>query len=148
MRLPKTFLVPTDFSQTADYALDYAIALAQKLDGTVHVVHAYMHPELLWPDTSTVLAVETIEAIDKASKTALRELVAKKQTPGVRIEGHLKLGDPRMMLESIATELHADLICMGTHGRRGLGRLLLGSVAEYTVRTSKIPVLTMHAPTA
>ena len=50
------------------------------------------------------------------------------------------------MLESTAESLHADLICMGTHGRRGLGRLFLGSVAEYTVRTSNIPVLTLHAP--
>jgi nucleotide-binding universal stress UspA family protein len=145
MQLPKTLLVPTDFSAPSEQALDYAILLAQKLEGTVHVVHVYQHPELLWPDSSAIVTAETIQQIEKVSRKALADLVARKQAEGVHLEAHLKFGDPRASLEAVAAELHADLICMGTHGRRGLTRLLLGSVAEYTVRTSKIPVLTVRA---
>ena len=51
----------------------------------------------------------------------------------------------RLALETAVAEIGADLICMGTHGRRGLSRALLGSVAEYTVRTSKVPVITVRS---
>ena len=148
MKLPKTVLVPSDFSAPSESALDYALSLAQWLEGTVHVVHAYQNPGLVWPDPYTVIGAETMEIIENASKKALAELLERKQAKGVRLEGHVRLGDPRTMLEMVASELHADLICMGTHGRRGLTHLLLGSVAEYTVRTSKIPVLTLRGPAA
>jgi nucleotide-binding universal stress UspA family protein len=146
MSLPTKILVPTDFSAPAEIALDYAIELAQKLNASVHVLHVYEVPAMLVPDAPGIITADTVTAIENASRTALDQLMQRKRANGRRIESHLKYGDPRTMLELTASELGADLICMGTHGRRGLSRVLLGSVAEYTVRTAKIPVLTLRAP--
>ncbi len=56
----------------------------------------------------------------------------------------VRVGDPRDVIDAVATELHADLIIMGTHGRRGLSRLVLGSVAEAVVRSAPCSVLTVR----
>jgi nucleotide-binding universal stress UspA family protein len=67
---------------------------------------------------------------------------------GVPIESVLKSGDPRDVVPAVAKDLGCDLIVLGTHGRRGLARALLGSVAESILRTSHVPVLAVrgHEP--
>jgi nucleotide-binding universal stress UspA family protein len=84
------------------------------------------------------------ERLAKSSQAALDSWVDKFGSRGVELRGLLKCGDPREVIEHSIAETHADLIVLGTHGRRGLSRVLLGSVAEYVVRTASRPVLTIR----
>lgn len=145
MALAKKILVPTDFSSQAEHALDYAIELADKLSAEVNLVHIYEIPMLSVPESPWVVTADVITSIENASKAALDAMVAKRKRPAAQLKSHLRMGDPRSMIEAIVAELGIDLICMGTHGRRGITRVLLGSVAEYVVRTSSVPVLTVRS---
>ncbi len=145
MSHPRKILVPTDFSHHADRALGYAVELAAKLGASVHVLHVYEVPVLSLPDAPWAVTTELIETIEHASKRTLEDLVAKHRRADVEIHGVLRAGEPRSQIEAALAELGSDLLCMGTHGRKGFARALLGSVAEYMVRTSSTPVLTLHA---
>jgi nucleotide-binding universal stress UspA family protein len=146
MSLPKKILVPTDFSAHAERALDYALALADKLQAQVQLLHSYEIPLLSVPDAPWVVSADVVATIESAATTALDGLVAERKRPAAQLTAHLKMGDPRNMIEAAVAELGCDMVCMGTHGRRGITRMLLGSVAEYVVRTSTVPVLTIHTP--
>jgi len=145
LSLPKNILVPVDFGPHSEAALDYAASLGEPLGSTIHALHVYEIPTLLLPDAPWVISADLVTSIEKASKVAMANLIERRKKTGLTIHGHVKCGDPRTAIEAAAEELHIDLICMGTHGRRGLSRALLGSVAEFVVRTSKVPILTVHA---
>jgi nucleotide-binding universal stress UspA family protein len=142
MNLPKTILVPTDFSEFADQALDYAIMLASKLGAHVHVVNALGILEFGIPELGVALTGTMMESMVRANQEALDKLVA--THPSANLATILRGGDPRSVIVQVANELGADLIVMGTHGRRGVTRMLLGSVAESIVRTAPCPVLTVR----
>ena len=93
-----------------------------------------------------VLTADVAERILTASQAALDATLERRKEAGVTLVGLLKNGDPRDVVPSTAKELGADLIVMGTHGRRGIARALLGSVAESVLRTAPAPVLTVRAP--
>jgi nucleotide-binding universal stress UspA family protein len=142
MSLPKTILVPTDFSEFADHALDYAIMLASKLGAQVHVVHALTIPELGVPELGVALTSTMMGSMVQKNQAALDKLLA--SHPSANLATMLRTGDPRSVILQAAKELGADLIVMGTHGRRGVSRALLGSIAEAIVRTAPCPVLTVR----
>lgn len=142
MSLPKTILVPTDFSEFANHALDYAIALASKLDAQVHVVNALTIPELGVPELGVALTSAMMGSMVEKNQAALDKLVADR--PSASFATMLRTGDPRSVILQTAKAIDADLIVMGTHGRRGVTRALLGSIAEAIVRTAPCPVLTVH----
>jgi nucleotide-binding universal stress UspA family protein len=137
----KNILVPTDFGPAATRALDVAIALATRDDARITLLHAYMTPVatygygegIVWP-------IEDLAAVAKAQLDAALE-PAKCRYP--RIEGMLVVGEPWNEVLDVAKKRNADLIVMGTHGRKGLSRVLFGSVAEKVVRLSPVPVLTV-----
>ncbi len=141
---PKTILVPTDFSQAAAVALDYAVELAEKLGSKLLVMHAFELPLVGFPDGTMTITAEMATRITVAAQKALDDIVAKHETRGVELVTALVQGDPREAVLTKAEEVGADLIVMGTHGRRGIARALIGSVAESVVRTSSIPVLTLR----
>jgi len=139
-------LVPHDFSDTAQCALDYALALAEKFAARVTIVHTYEVPLLSYPEGPAITA-ELVGQVQAAAKAALDGVVARsKGRPGVAVDGDLREGPPWAEIIAAATEGGADLIVIGTHGRRGLSRALLGSVAEKVVRSATCPVLTVHGP--
>jgi nucleotide-binding universal stress UspA family protein len=140
----RTILVPTDYSPTSEAALTYAIDLARLVGATVHVLHAYEIPVYGAPDTAFIAPPETMAAIKVAAKKGLDTAIAKFQSGGVPLEGHLAEGRAWEAIHDTAAQVGADLIVIGTHGRRGIARALLGSVAEKVVRSSKVPVLTVH----
>jgi nucleotide-binding universal stress UspA family protein len=144
MSLPKKILVPADFSDHSNRALELALELAERLDAQVHVLHVYEIPFLSVPDAPWVITTDVVQSIESASRTALERLIRK--YGGTRAKPLLRSGDARAQIEAAAAELGADLIVMGTHGRRGIAHALLGSVAEYVMRTSMVPVLTVRAP--
>ena len=141
---PKTILVPTDFSEAAGVALDYAVELAAKLGAAVHVVHAFELPLVGFPDGTMTISAEMASRIIDAAQKALDELAKKHASRNIELHTFLEQADPRDAVLSAAKKVGADLIVMGTHGRRGIARALIGSVAESVVRTSSIPVLTLR----
>jgi nucleotide-binding universal stress UspA family protein len=146
MSLPRRILVPVDFGEPSGIALDYALELAAALEADVVALHVYEIPMLSVPDAPWVITGDVVESIENASKVALDRVVAHHRKAGVRMVPLLRSGDARSQIEAAAQEIGADLIVMGTHGRRGLTRALLGSVAEFITRTASVPVLTVRAP--
>ena len=144
MNLPRTILVPTDFSESAEYALDYAVQLAGKLDAKILLLNAIGAPALGIPELGIAVTSTMMESLVKSNSEALDKLATSKQP--AKIETLLRSGDARDVIVLAAEELAADLIVMGTHGRRGFRRALLGSVAEGVVRAAPCPVLTIRQP--
>jgi nucleotide-binding universal stress UspA family protein len=141
--LIRHILVPHDFSETADKALAYALTLAEKLGSRVTVLHVYEIPAYPFPE-GPAMTIPMAAELEKASATALEAVVARSQRPGMKLETQLRQGAPWREIDEGARELKADLVVMATHGRKGLARALLGSVAEKVVRTAPCPVLTVH----
>jgi nucleotide-binding universal stress UspA family protein len=136
-------LVATDFGEGASRALDVAMTLAAKFESKLTLLHAYTIPAsgydyatgLLWP----------IDDLSRAARAELDGALRKAKERYPNIEGVVVCGDPWSEILDTAERSGADLIVMGTHGRRGLSRVLLGSVAEKVVRLSPIPVLTVSS---
>ncbi len=142
----KTILVPVDFTETSDKALDFAIDLAFKLDANVTAMHAYEIPVIGFPDGALVATVDVATRIADAARKGLEAAVSVRSARGVQVTAVLRDGVAWEEIRAVAEEIHADLIVIGTHGRRGIARALLGSVAENVIRTVKTPVLTIHGP--
>ena len=139
----RQIVVATDFSEPGDHARDVGVALAKQLGAEVHLVHAFDIPlalvtpyEVAVPDG---LIREAREAARKKLDRALDEVRAK----GVKATGHLAEVPAAPAIADLAKELKADLIVVGTHGRTGLRHVLLGSVAERTLRLAPCAVLTV-----
>lgn len=144
MPIPKTILVPVDFSDTSEHALDYAVELAKSLGAKVVVLHAYELPVYGFPDGAFVATVEMATRIMNGAQAALAACVEKRKSAGVEMKTELRQGDPIEEIHAVADAVSADLICVGTHGRRGIARALLGSVTEQVIRTAKKPVLAIR----
>ena len=136
-------LVATDFSDSAQQALEHALCIAEKFGSTLTLVHSWEAPNYSYA-AALYLPVDVISAIERAAVARLEEATAQLRLRFPAAQSRLRSGVPWEEVLRAATELKADLIVMGTHGRRGLERALLGSVAEKIVRMSKVPVLTVH----
>jgi nucleotide-binding universal stress UspA family protein len=134
----KNLLVPTDFSEHAERALVYACELADRLGATVHLVSAIG----TMAELEVTLTTPMLTSLRRDREAALAELAQTRAQIGKTL---VHEGDPRDAILAAADEVGADLIVMGTHGRRGIRRALLGSVAESVVRHAHVPVLTVHA---
>ncbi len=146
--LPKTILVGTDFSEHADRALDLAIAIAQAANAKVVVLYACPLPVVGLPEGALVATQDIVLEMQAEARRRLDDLLKRRQGSLVLLTSRVEAGDPREVLVTVADEIHADLIVLGTHGRRGFRRALLGSVAESVVRTAACPVLVARAPSS
>jgi len=144
MNLPRNILVPVDFSDTAEHALDYAVMLANRLDAKVHLLNVIGVPALGVPELGVALTASVIDSVVRSNQDALDKLAASRRNAAQIGEVMLRTGDARDVILKTADEVSADMIVMGTHGRRGVRRALMGSVAESIVRTARCPVLTIH----
>jgi universal stress protein A len=144
-------LVPIDFSPSAREALEYAGFLAEKLGAGVEVLHVFEPPGYVGPDTLALLPItagqqgwgETRADVERQVEQFLSQIPGGPPAHTVRIEA----GEPSDTILRVAAEAGADLVVMGTHGRTGLSRLLIGSVAEAVLRRASCPVLTLRVPT-
>lgn len=144
MTLPRTILVPTDFSEHADHALEYAAQLAVALDASVCLVHAISIPAMGVPEMGVAYSALNIKTMTEHAQSELDKRVAAYRDRVTLASARMEVGDARDVIDLAAEQVRADLIIMGTHGRRGLRRVLLGSVAESVVRTAGCPVLTIR----
>jgi nucleotide-binding universal stress UspA family protein len=144
----KKILAPIDFTDTSNHALDYAVDLAAVLGATVTVVHVYEPPVYSFADAVLVAPPELAAKISDKAQQLLDAAVNRHRKQCPTISGALVHGAAWEEIGRLAAEQNFDLIVMGTHGRRGLPRAILGSVAEKVLRTSTVPVLTVHAPNA
>ena len=142
--LPKVILCPTDLSERAEPAIDYACELATKLGATLHFVHVLGVPMMGVPELGLAVTATTIDSMVVEQQTALDNLARSKAGMATIGQALLRTGDSKDVINQTAIELGADLIVIGTHGRTGLSRALLGSVAESIVRTAPCPVLTVR----
>lgn len=141
-----SWVVAYDFSDLARGALSYAAdMLSREGGGHLLVLHAHPIEPTLSSSTADGLAVVPSVPLDQAYvDDAERQLAEEIQTvsaPGVTLDHKVVIGWPAGMIASTAEACQADLIVVGTHGRRGLERMFLGSVAEAIIRRASCPVL-------
>ena len=141
--LPKHILVPTDLSEGAEQALEYACELGGLLGSQIHLLNVISIPALGVPELGVALTASMIDDLVVGNQNAIDQLARTRCTAEVG-QVMVRTGDARDVINQTAKELGADLIVMGTHGRRGLSRALLGSVAENVVRTAPCAVLTVR----
>ena len=143
---PKNLLVPFDFSEYSEYALDYAVNLAAQLGATIHLVHVIAIPTAGVPEVVVPINATVIENMVVDYQKELDKIANARRTTAPVGQVHVRIGDAREVILHAAEEIGADMIVMGTHGRRGFKRALLGSVAETVVRSAPCPVLTIRSP--
>lgn len=141
----RTILHPTDFSTPAKNAFDRACALARDYGARLVVVHVKPIAPIVGSEFGTVFPPEPA-GVSEGLRNQLASV--RPEDAAIPVEHHLLEGDAGGQILRLAGECRCDLIVMGTHGRTGLGRLLLGSVAEAVVRKAPCPVLTIKTPTA
>jgi nucleotide-binding universal stress UspA family protein len=136
-------LVPTDGSTGTDRAVEHALDLAEAYDADLHVLYvvntsAYstLPADANWESI--------IDALEEEGKTATGEVAERAEASGIDVTVEVDDGVPHKRILGYADEHGIDLIVMGTHGKTGLDRLLLGSVTEKVVRSSEVPVLTVR----
>lgn len=137
-------LVPTDFTETSEHALDWALSLAERLGASVTVMHSYEIPIAGFPDGAIIATPEIATRIAEASREALTQTLDRRKGRGVPMDAILREGVAWEEINAVADAIDADLVVIGTHGRRGLARALLGSVAENVVRTAHRPIVTIR----
>lgn len=138
----QTILVPIDYSACSTYAFEVAHSLAREQHGKIILLHV-LEPI---PEAGEALLAYSFE--DSRVDEARKELDAIACAPPIPIERKLLRGDVVDQILQVAAESSADLIVIGTHGRRGVAHFLLGSVAEGVVRRAECPVLTVKKPTS
>jgi nucleotide-binding universal stress UspA family protein len=142
---PRRILVGTDFSEAADHAIDAAVTLAAALGAVVTIVHAYEVPPEGFPAELHEANPDTLAAYARRSTQSLEDAAAGRRASGVEIHTALRKANASDGIAIAADAAGADLVVVGTHGRSGLRRWLLGSVAERVIRTSPQPVLVVRS---
>ena len=143
-------LVPVDFSEDANQALEYAIALASTLGARVILLHVMQSPPWGGVDMDVTLPHAYSQFIQHLEAEVTHRMQACLERVTARgLEGEMAVvhGEPFQEILDTAKKQQVDLIIMGTHGRTGLQHVLMGSVAEKVVRLAPCPVLVVRQPT-
>lgn len=141
----KTILFALDFSQSSDYAFQYALSLTRKYQARLLIVHIINEPVDLRGFYVPHISFEKLEQeIEEGAKKMMEKFCREQLGDYSNYETFLLPGIPYDEIIKKAEEQSADLIIMGTHGRTGLDHVLFGSTAEKVVRKSAIPVMTIR----
>ncbi len=143
----RRILFATDFSPASGKAFNEAIELARTAGAQLLIVHAYQPPSLLPTDVSLSPAVydELDAKLREGAEIGLRKLVEDAGRRGLRAESFLLAGLADEAIAEAAREKRADLVVVGTHGRTGVARFLMGSVASRVITSAPCPVMTVPA---
>jgi nucleotide-binding universal stress UspA family protein len=146
---PTRILVPVDLTEGSRAIIDYAVQLARPFNASIEVMHAWEPPQYVAPDLLVAAPGWNPQSLEKTALEAARKeldaLIAPIQAPQP-ITLRLEVGEAATAVIRVAETGGFDMIVMGTHGRRGLPRLLLGSVAQKIIARAHCPVLTLHVP--
>jgi nucleotide-binding universal stress UspA family protein len=140
----KKILVPLDGSTLAEKVLPHAQALAKSEDAELVLLRVPLPPSPEFFARNPGLATEIIEDTEKETQTYLEKEERVVKGSGNQVQTIMREGPVAETILQVADEIHADLIAMSTHGRTGLQRMLVGSVADKVVRLSHIPVMLIH----
>ncbi|MGZ0747209.1 universal stress protein [Haloparvum sp. AD34] len=134
-------LVPTDGSPAADAAIERAVDLADKYDARVHALYVVDGAAYSTLEAGSEIVIEALEAEGEEATERVAEAAT---DAGVEATTTVTTGTAYRTIQDYVDDNDIDLIVMGTHGRQGLDRYLLGSVTERVVRTSDVPVMTVR----
>jgi nucleotide-binding universal stress UspA family protein len=142
----RRILLASDFSKASRKALTTAVKTAKSTGATLSIVHVLAPFVPIGPDQ--YIGPDTRDEIEEQSRRwatrHLNVLAARAKASGVRAKTFLIEGHPSVEVTRLARKLHADLLVVGTHGRTGFAKLLLGSVASQIVATARCPVMTVR----
>lgn len=146
-----SILVPTDGSRVAGNAIDHALELAGRFDATIHALYVVDTEQASGAGLGEDFGVETqhvIERLREEGERAVEEVANPADARGIDSVTAVREGKPNQVIREYAAEEGIDCIVMGTHGRKGLDRFLLGSTTERVIRRADVPVLTvrLHSP--
>ncbi|EMA68259.1 UspA domain protein [Halorubrum aidingense JCM 13560] len=136
-------LVPTDGSPASAAAIDHAIDLARQYDARLHALYVVDGAAYSTLEAGAEIVVEALESEGEEATAHIAETAA---DAGVECTTTVTTGTAYRAISDYVEEHAIDMIVMGTHGRKGLDRYLLGSVTERVVRTATVPVLTVRQP--
>ncbi|WP_263840517.1 universal stress protein [Salinibacter sp.] len=145
--MPHRILVPTDFSPSAEAALAHAVSLADRFGAPLHLLHVVhqTNTDLYGLGTAEAHTDRLREEAEASARAQLAELAPERASQEVHTAvAQDPDGSVAGAIEEYVLDSEIDLVVMGTHGRRGLGRLVLGSVANRLVRREVVPVLTVR----
>jgi nucleotide-binding universal stress UspA family protein len=142
----KHILVPIDFAESSEKALEAAIDLARRFGSDLTLIHVYETPVYFYGGV-TYATTDLFGPIEELARNQLEKTLREVQTKIPTAKAILGRGSPATEIVAAIVEVHPDLVVMGTHGRRGVSRAFLGSVAEKVVRLSPVPVLTFRETT-
>ncbi len=137
-------LLPTDGSSCAETAVDQATLLATAFDATVEVV-SVVDVNTVAAQSELTNARPVVGELETQSETAVERVADRLREAGVSVETAVLQGTPAAAVADRVVEAGADLVVMGTHGRTGVGRILLGSTTERLIRHAAAPVLSVRA---
>lgn len=145
----RSILLPTDFSECANFALSYAASLARTFQARIICVHVIepIVPTVGYTGISEPLPIADIsEQLEDSAERELPKLGECDECAGLDIEETIVHGEAASEIVRVAKERGIDLIVISSHGRTGLGRILFGSTAEAVVRHASCPVLVVKPP--
>jgi nucleotide-binding universal stress UspA family protein len=140
----KTILVATDFQACSRRAVERAAQLAKASGGKLFVVHTFEPPSYAY-GSAEFSTFDWLTPMEDAARQSLNSAVQALCERGIRADGVLCVGAAWEHILLVAKQVEADVIVLGTHGRRGVMHALLGSVAEKVVRMAAVPVLTIRS---
>ncbi len=143
----KKILCPVDFLPGSDHAVSYATGLAGILHAKVHLLHV-VAPIIPNPYAEGIITVDVTQSMEHAAIRQMTRLVAKVKSRGVKVQGTVMRGQVKDVVERVIAEFKPDLITMGTHNRSSIERWFMGSVTEWLIRHSPVPVLTVAPKSA
>lgn len=138
-------LLPTDGSQGVQAAVDHAIELASFTDATICALHVVDRGAASAVPEAQAVTID--EILGEAGRRAIEAVVEQADAHDIPVETAIRHGRAHGEIVAGADEMNADVIVMGTHGRAGLDRVLLGSVADRVIRNASKPVLVVRSQT-
>ncbi len=139
----KSILCPLDFSDASKNAFRYACEFARSMGSKIYLLHIVEPRPIAADMTLTYIPVE--EDLEKAAREDIEPLAQEAREKGIDVQVDVVIGIPSEVILHQIVESDASMLIMGSHGKTGLSRLLMGSVAEGVVRKAKVPVLIVKA---
>ena len=143
-------MVPLDGSELAECVLPHVAAIAKGCSVKNVIFVRVVEPFSLPPGTAIILSEEDMKRIDSRNSTEakdyLKQVVSQLKYDGINVQSEIIVGKPAESIADYATKNEVDLIAIATHGRSGVSRWVMGSVADRVLRSSCVPVLMVRAP--